>query len=287
MAEANKYLTQDGLIFETLLDIGKVNPKEFDLEVLEMAETRVNRGTNKTFQAAINSIKSLKRGNSKKKSEDISNLEYDEFGLNEELYTPQQISFIKDTIQAYYDAHDISTPYQKSGVIRLAKLECNINDLEVAVARTKHKDDITNLKNLQSMHKDLSDGLKLTTKQATDGDKGEDAFANACIAFEERFRNDTFEFENIELKDRLMNVLIDNAPRIMKLIDDSKTYYHFRKTLAEQIGLKPNDAVEIGYFTIEELFDFKKIHEDRKMIVTKNENTRDENFVDRESELDE
>lgn len=286
MAEANRYLTEDGLLFETLLNIGKVNPKEYPLEVLEMAENRVNRGTNKTFQAAINSIKALKRGN-KKKADEAANYEMDEFGLNEELYTTQQIKFIKDTIQAYYDAHDISTPYQKSGVIRLAKLECNINELEATVAKSKNKDDITNLKNLQSMHKDLSDALKLQTKQATEGSKGEDAFANACIAFEERFRNDNFEFENIELKDKLTNIMIDNAPIIMKLIDESPTYYHFRKALADTIGMKPSDAEEIGYFTIEELFDFRKVNEDRKMIEFKNENTRDDNFVDREGSFDE
>lgn len=285
MAEAKQYLTEDGLIFETLLDIGKVNPKDYPLELLQTAEVRVLRKTNKTFEAAVNSVKALKRGRSKK-SEDHSNLELDEFGLNEELYTPQQISFIRQTIQSYHDAHDISTPYQKSGVIRLAKLECTINELEATVAQNKHKDDISNLKNLQSMHKDLSDALKLQTKQANDGDKGEDAFANACIAFEERFRNDTFAFENIELKDRLQNIMIDNATRITKLIDSSPTYYHFKKALAETVGLKAGDVDEIGYFTIEELFDFRKINEDRGMIQAKNDNTLDPNFVDREGVLD-
>jgi hypothetical protein len=285
MAEANRYLSEDGQVFETLLDIGKVNPKEFPLELLLMAETRVTRGTNKTFQAAINSIKALKRGN-KKKTDDNANQEFDEFGLNEELYTAQQIKFIRDTIQSYYDAHDISTPYQKSGVIRLAKLECSINELEGTIAQAKNKDDISNLKSLQSMHKDLSDALKLQTKQATEGTKGEDAFANAVIAFEERFRNDPFEFENIEIKDRMMDIMINNAPRIMKLIDESATYFHFKKALAESAGLKPKDVNEIGFFTIEELFDFRKINEDRQMITNKNEFTRDDNFVDKEGNLD-
>ncbi|QJT70424.1 hypothetical protein [Microcystis phage MaeS] len=285
MAEANSYLTEDGLIFETLLDIGKVNPKEYPLEVLEMAETRVNRGTNKTLQAAINSIKALKRGK-KSLKDDSADQEFDEYGLNEELYTPQQIKFIRSTIQSYYDAHDIATPYQRSGVVRLAKLECSINEVEATIAKAKNKDDITNLKSLQSMHKDLSDALKLQTKQATEGTKGEDAFANACIAFEERFRNDPFEFENIELKDRLMEIMINNAPRIVKLIDESATYFHFKKALADTVALKAHDVNEIGFFTIEELFDFKKIYEDRNMIETKNENTRDDNFVDKDGGLD-
>lgn len=287
MEEANKYLTKDGLTFETILDIGKVNPKDYALHVLEMAETRVLRKTNKTFEAAINSVKSLKQGTGKKKNDDNSNQEFDEYGLNDELYTPQQIKFIRETIQSYLDAHDISTPYQKSGIIRLAKLESNINELEVAVARKKHKEDINSMKELQTMHKNLSDALKLQTKQTTDNDKGEDAFANACIAYEERFRNDIFQFDNVELKDRMMNIMIDNAPRIMKLIDESPTYFHFRKALAESAGLRAVDASEIGYFTIEELFDFKKINEDRGMIDTKNESTRDDNFIDREVDLDE
>lgn len=286
MAEANKYLTLDGLTFETILDIGKVNPKEYPLDLLKMAEVRVIRKTNKTFEAAVNSVKALRRGKPKKNDEN-SDHEFDEFGLSEELYTSQQINFIRETIQNYYDGYDISTPYQKSGVIRLAKLECNINELEVAVARSKHKEDISNLKNLTEMHAKMSENLKLTTKQATEGDKGEDAFANACIAFEERFRNDTFQFDNVVLKDQLMNVMIDNVSRIMKLIDESPTYFAFRKTLAETVGLKANDALEIGYFTIEELFDFKKINEDRGMIENKNESTRDSNFVDREESLDE
>lgn len=288
MDKAREYLTQDGLVFKTLLEIGNVNPKQFPLELLEIAEQRVLKGTNKSLEAAVNSIKSLRRGGKKSSKIDESvNAELDEFGLNEELYSPQQIRFIREVIQSYYDAHDITTPYQKSGVIRLAKLECNINELEIAVAQTKNKDDITNLKSLTEMHAKMSENLKLTTRQATEGNKGEDAFANACIAFEERFRNSTFDFENIEIQDQMQEIMILNVNRIMKLIDDSATYYHFKKAMAESVGLKPNDINEIGYFTIEQLFDFKKINEDRGMIERKNENTRDENFVDRDVILDE
>ena len=286
LAEANgspkEYLTEDDLVFKTMLDIGKVNPKEYPLKVLELAEKRVLRKTNKTFETAINSVKSLQRGSSKKKDDAIE-YEVDEYGLSEELYSPSQIKFIRETIQSYYDAHTITTPYQKSGIIRLAKLECNINDLEVSVARSKHKEDINNMKELQKMHKELSDALQLQTKQAKEGDKGEDAFANAVIAFEERFQNDQFEFENIETKDKMSEIMINNADRITKLIDESKTYFAFRKAIAESAGLKAHEVNEIGYFTIEELFDFKKQQEDRSLIENKNEDARDPNFVDRES----
>ena len=284
--EVHEYLTKDGLIFRTIVDIGKVNPKDYTLELLQMAETRVMRGTNRTLETAINSIRSLKRGK-KVTMEGKSRFEFDEYGLNEALYTPQQIKFIKETIENYYDGYDISTPYQKSGIIRLAKLECNINELEASIAKKKDKEDINNLKMLTDMHSKLSDNLKLTTKQADGGEKDEDAFAKACIAFEERFRNATFEFENIEIKDKMSEIMIENAPIIMKLIDESPTFYHFKKALAGKAGLKPADVDEIGYFTIEELFEFKKINEDRAMINNKNENTIDPNFVDHESNLDE
>lgn len=284
--KAREYLTKDGLIFKTLLDIGKVNTKDYTLEFLQMAETRVIRGTNRCLETAINSLKSLKRGK-KANEENKSKYEFDEYGLNEALYTSQQIKFIKETIENYYDGYDISTPYQKSGIIRLAKLECNINELEAAIAKKKDKEDINNLKALTDMHSKLSDNLKLTTKQADGGEKDEDAFAKACIAFEERFRNATFEFENVEVKDRMSEIMIKNAPKIMKLIDESPTFYHFRKALANTVGLKAADVNEIGYFTIEELFEFKKINEDRAMIENKNENTIDPNFVDHEANLDE
>lgn len=275
----NEYITHDGLVFKTLLDIGHVQTKEYDLEILEKAEGRVQRGTNKTLQAALNSLKSLKQSNKKSANGD----EFDEFGLNDE-YTNNQKKFIRDTIQGYYDAHDISTPYQKSGVIRLSKLECTITELEVNVTKNKKKEDIESLQKLQAMHKSLSDALKLQTKQATDGDKSEDILANACIDYEARFSNDEFHFEDIEEKERLLELITVNADNVLQDIRESANYFAFKKRLVQKLDGKVSSVDNVGKITIEELFDCYRLWEDRKMIQSKIDSTIDTNFIDRGDE---
>ena len=287
MSENNfqEYLTRDEKVFKTNVTLGKVNTKDFDLDMLELAEQRVQKGTNKSIQTALSSLKHLKKGNmSYGRKTDPNELELDEFGLHPDLYTPQQMNMIKKIIEDYYATADVTTPFQKSGVVRLAKLECNIAELEILVAKKKLKEDIANLEKLQMLHLKISDGLKLTTKQASDGAKGEDVFANACIAFEERFVNDKFEFPSIEIRDRLQEIVISKADQIVELIRTSKTYYHFKKALIEDSELEMSDAEDIGEFTIAELFDFMKQNEDRKMIENKNEITYDDSIVHRKDE---
>jgi hypothetical protein len=279
------FLTRDDKEFKTNVTLGKVNTKDYDLELLELAEQRVQKGTNKSIETALKSLVHLKKGKASiGRKSDPNELELDEYGLHPDLYTPQQISLIKKIIESYYTTADVSTPFQQSGVIRLAKLEANIAEVEILVAKKKLKEDIDKLEKLNTMHLKLSDSLKLTTKQASDGAKGEDILSNACIAFEETFANDKFEFPSIELRDRLQEVLISKADLIVKLIGESKTYYHFKKALIENTGLEMSDAEDIGEFTIAELFDCFKVFEDRKMIEDKNATTYDDSIVHRKDE---
>ncbi|AGY48715.1 hypothetical protein Staley_32 [Bacillus phage Staley] len=279
------FLTRDDKEFKTNVTLGKVNTKDYDLELLELAEQRVQKGTNKSIETALKSLVHLKKGKASiGRKSDPNELELDEYGLHPDLYTPQQISLIRKIIESYYATADVSTPFQQSGVIRLAKLEANIAEVEILVAKKKLKEDIEKLEKLNAMHLKLSDSLKLTTKQASDGAKGEDILSNACIAFEETFANDKFEFPSIELRDRLQEVLISKADLIVKLIGESKTYYHFKKALIESTGLEMSDAEDIGEFTIAELFDCFKIFEDRQMIENKNEVTYDDSIVHRKDE---
>ena len=279
------YLTRDDKEFKTNVTLGKVNTKDYDLELLELAEQRVQKGTNKSVETALKSLVHLKKGKASiGRKTDPTELELDEFGLHPDLYTPQQMNMIKSIIEDYYATADVSTPFQKSGVVRLAKMQANITELEINVAKKMLKDDIEKLDKLNAMFLKLSDSLKLTTKQASDGAKGEDILSNACIAFEETFANDKFEFPSIELRDRLQEVLISKADKIVQLIGESKTYYHFKKALIENTGLEMSDAEDIGEFTIAELFDCFKIFEDRKMIEEKNEVTYDDSIVHRKDE---
>ena len=226
MSENNfqEYLTRDDKVFKTNVTLGKVNTKDYDLELLELAEQRVQKGTNKSVETALKSLVHLKKGKASiGRKSDPNELELDEYGLHPELYSPQQINLIRKIIESYYSTADVSTPFQQSGVIRLAKLEANIAEVEILVAKKKLKEDIEKLKELSTMHLKLSDSLKLTTKQAADGAKGEDVFANACIAFEETFANDKFDFPSIEIRDRLQEVVISKADQVVELIRTSKT----------------------------------------------------------------
>jgi uncharacterized protein YerC len=289
LAKASDFLTKDDQIFKTILDMTGVNSKSYDLEQLLQAERRVHNGTNKTIKTALNSIASLKRGNKKESnnnsSKDIQNVEFDEFGLSEDIYTQQQIKFIRERIQDLQDNNNISSSYQRQGVIRMAKLESTITELEAlnAMSRGMDKDLMDNLKKANDMYAKVVSDMKLTPRQANDGEKGEDAFANAVIAYDEKFRFESFQFEDLERREGLAELIISNADKIVQLINGSSTFFHFKKSLAETVDLKAADIQEIGEFTIEDLFEFKKIHEDRKIVVAKNEFTRNPDFVDREA----
>lgn len=276
-----EFLSKDEQVFKTLVDIGEVDTKEYDLKTLLQAEKRVIRGTNKTMQSALNSITSLRQNQKQKSAKvDIKDVEFDEYGLSPAFYSENQIKFIRQRIDNYHNGFDIATPYQQQGVIQLAKNEWTIAELQMKIAIEPSKEDIASLKIITEIHAKQSNDLKLTPRQANGDANSEDILSNVCIAYEDRYRNTAFEFSHIDERDRLEKIMIDNADKIVNLMSESKTYFHFKDALAKTVELKAGDVDEIGYFTIEEFFDFLKINEDRKMIADKNELTLDENFKD-------
>ena len=53
MSEGKQYLTKDGHVFESLVELGGANPKEYDLKLLQAAEARIIKGNKKTIRKKI------------------------------------------------------------------------------------------------------------------------------------------------------------------------------------------------------------------------------------------
>jgi hypothetical protein len=155
-----------------------------------------------------------------------------------------------------------------------------MTELGARIAQNPNKEDIGNLKIVQELHAKLSNDLKLTTRQASGDANSEDMWANACVDYESRYRNAYFDFDEVEERDQLQEIIITNADKIFEYMSNSPTYYHFRKQIADNMDMKAAHLENIGLFTIEEFFDFLKINEDRKMIGERIESTFDESFVD-------
>lgn len=282
MSEVKEYLTKDGQIFESLVELGGANPKDYDLKLLQAAEARVIKGTNKTLRTALNSLAGFKNmKNDGVKVKEVKDAEFDEYGLSDSFYTQQQINTIRRSIDRYHEGYDIATPFQENGVIQLAKYELMMNELGAKIAQNQTKDDITSLKSVQDLHAKLNNDMKFTTRQSVGDANSEDMFTNAVVEYEKRFKEEYFEFEHIEDRDAMQEILIKFADRVVDFMKESPTYYHFKKKMSDELDLKPKDLELIGRFTIEEFYDFLQINADRKMIQEKNDLTFDDTFKDR------
>ena len=282
MSEVKQYLTKDGEIFESLVELGGANPKEYDLKLLQAAEARVIKGTNKTLRTALNSLAGFKNmKNDGVKVKEVKDAEFDEYGLSDSFYTPQQMNTIRRAIDRYHEGYDIATPFQENGVIQLAKYELMIAELGAKIAQHPNKDDISSLKMIQDLHAKLNNDMKFTTRQSVGDANSEDMFTNACIDYEKRFRGEYFAFEEVEDRDAMQDIMIKYADRIIDFMKESPTYFHFRKKIADELDVKPKELALIGLFTIEEFYDFLQINADRKMIQEKNDITFDDNFKDK------
>lgn len=282
MSEVKQYLTKDGNIFESLVELGGANPKEYDLKLLQAAEARVIKGTNKTLRTALNSLAGFKNmKNDGVKVKEVKDAEFDEYGLSDSFYTEQQMNTIRKAIDRYHEGYDIATPFQENGVIQLAKYELMMNELGAKIAQHPTKDDIASLKMIQDLHAKLNNDMKFTTRQSVGDANSEDMFTNAVVEYEKRFKEDYFAFEHIEDRDAMQDILIKFADRVVDFMKESPTYYHFKKKMSDELDLKPKDLDLVGRFTIEEFYDFLQINADRKMIQEKNDLTFDDNFKDR------
>ena len=282
MSELKKCITKDGETFETYVELGGANPKDYDLQILQTAEKRVLNGTNKTLRTALNSIGGMRNmKNEGVKVKDVKDAEFDEYGLSEAFYTAQQIATIRRAIDRYHEGYDIATPYQENGVIQLARYELMMRELEAKIAQSPNKDIIASLKMIQELHAKLNNDMKFTTRQSVGDANSEDMFTNACIDYEKRFRGEYFAFEEVEDRDAMQDIMIKYADRIIEFMKESPTYFHFRKKIADELDVKPKELALVGLFTIEEFYDFLQINADRKMIQEKNDITFDDNFKDK------
>lgn len=187
-SEMKQYLTADSKTFKTFLDIGDVNPKDYDLEILERAEGRVIRGTNKTLRTAINSIAHLKKGARKKVSSDlIKETELDQHGLNVALYSEQQILYIQKKIEEFKAVYDHSTPFFMETIIEMAKNRLKTAEIE---AKMLNSDEATFIDQKVKLRKEFSDMAKdldmLPKKEQKDLSKNRNSFAEMVLRYEAR-----------------------------------------------------------------------------------------------------
>lgn len=207
--EIKSYVTSDGQVFKTTLDIGEVNPKEYSLDDLERAEKRVHKGTNKTLQTALNSIVHLRKGSKKKvTTASLKEVELDEYGLDPNLYTEFQIKFIHKKVKEFEAVYDASTPFAKETIIEMAKNRLKNAEVE---AKMLNSDNPTFIKQKTDLRKDFSsmaEDLKLLPKQKKEEDrsKNRNSLAEMVRRYEARKRSERRETsEKTEKMDKMLS----------------------------------------------------------------------------------
>jgi adenylate kinase family enzyme len=168
----NEYITSDGQVFKTTLDLAGVNPKDYALEDLERAEARVIRGTNKTLQTALNSIVHLRKGSKKKvTSAVLKDMELDEYGLDSSLYTEAQTKFIHRKVKEYEAVYDTATPFARDTVIEMAKNRLKNAEVEAKMISSDFPGYIKQKADLRKDFSSMAEDLKLLPKQKKDEDR--------------------------------------------------------------------------------------------------------------------
>lgn len=203
-----EYLTADDQIFKTMVELGKCNPKDYDLETLQQAEARVVKGLNKNVGTAISNVKGLMQNNKKRISnKKLKEAELDEYGLNPDLFTDTQINFIHKKIKEFEAVYDTSTPFARETIIEMAKNRLKNSEVE---AKMINHDDPKYIKAKTDLRKDFSsmaEDLKLLPKQkkTEDRSKGRTSLAEIVLRYEARKRSGRMEVseKTEEMKKRL------------------------------------------------------------------------------------
>lgn len=188
----NEYETKDGKIFKTDLDIGEVRTSFYELELLERAEGRVKRGTNKTLQTALNSISHLKMGSKKKPTASrLKDSDFDEYGLNAAFYTDEQAEFIINKVKEYEAVYDTSDPYVRDRIITMSKLSLKMIELEAKLLSSNDSKLIKQVSDLSTSISKIAEELKVAPKQKKEEDKSKtrNSLAEMVRRYEVRVRS--------------------------------------------------------------------------------------------------
>lgn len=210
-----EYVTADGEIFKTTLDIGEVNPKLYTLEHLEIAERRVHQGTNKTLQKALNATKALMKKN-RKSSKVLSKVSFDEYGINESTYTKEQVKFLKDKIDEYEAIYESATPFERETIGMMASILLKINEVKAKMVSSDEMAYVKQLKDLRDMFSAMASDLKMRPKdkKEVDKSKGRTSLAEIVMRYEARKRSG-----RRETSERTKQMAKDLAVERVKAID--------------------------------------------------------------------
>lgn len=212
VAGANKgpkeFITSDDQIFKTVIEVGSCNPREYDLETLLKAEGMVAKGRYKNLGTALNAVKGLIKNHKKKvTTKKLKDLELDEYGLNPEVYSEQQVSFIHNKIKEFEAVYDTSTPFGKETITEMAKNRLKMSEIE---AKMINNDDPIYIKAKTDLRKDFSSmaaDLKIlpSQKKTEDRSKGRTSLAEIVLRYEARKKSGRMETseKTKEMKQRL------------------------------------------------------------------------------------
>jgi len=168
--EIKSYVTSDGQVFKTTLDIGDVNPKLYTLYHLEMAEKRVIAGKNKSLKTALGSTRAIAKKN-QVSAKVISEANFDEYGLDPSIYSKQQIGFIKNKIKEFENTYESSTPFEKETIGMMAVTLLKITDIKAKMITTDNDKYVKQLKDLREMFSKMAEDLKLRPKDKKEEDR--------------------------------------------------------------------------------------------------------------------
>lgn len=211
--EIKSYVTSDGQVFKTTLDIGDVDPKLYTLYHLEIAEKRVHGGKNKSLRTALNSTRAIAKKN-QTSSKVMSESNFDSYGLDPSVYTKQQIEFIKSKIQEFENVYESATPFEKETIGIMATILLKINEVKAKMIVSDNAGYVKQLKDLREMFSKMAEDLKLRPKDKKEIDKaqGRTSLAEMVMRYEARKRSKRKETsEATEEMSKLMAIERANA----------------------------------------------------------------------------
>lgn len=208
-----RYVTSDGEVFETTLDIGKVDCKLYTLYHLSIAEKRVHAGTNKTLQAALNSTKAIAKKN-QKSNKNIEGAKFDEYGLDTSVYSERQLDFLRNKMEEFENVYEPSSPFEKESIGILASISLKMNEVRVKMITSDDQSYVRELKDLREMFSNIAGDLKLRPKdkKEVDKSKGRTSLAEIVMRYEARKRSGRREVteKTKEMDKKMSNLRVEH-----------------------------------------------------------------------------
>ena len=217
MSNIPEYVTADNKLFKTTLELGDVNPKQFDLDILERAESRVLKGTNRSLRTALNSLGGLKKGSKKKtvNSAMIRDIELDEYGLDPALYSEAQINYIVKKVKEFRATYNHDTPFENETIIEMAKNRLKTAEVEAKMLNSDDEKLINQKTKLRTDFSSMAKDLKIKPDQKNEQDKSKSRTSLAEMVLRYESRRKTGRLETDEKTEEMRKRLA--AIRAMQL----------------------------------------------------------------------